>query len=128
MTERERFEKTMKDCGYAAFDFESKFRSGRYQQVGPDLLWFGWQAARRWIPVDEDLPDESIPVWVYIPDIGQPVVMSLEEVGEGELAWCNAQHLFWYDKDLETWSCEPDFDDDYRPTHWQPLPEPPEAI
>ena len=57
MTERELFEKTMKDWGYSGFDFESKFRSGRYQQVGPDLLWFGWQAARRWKYTQDELPE-----------------------------------------------------------------------
>jgi hypothetical protein len=114
MTERERFERWFKNSGWAG-------------PITSVVAEDAWQASRRWIPVEERLPDESVPVWAYLPDIGQPVILSLEEEGdEGELAWCKGQHLFWYDKDLKVWACDPDFDDEYRPTHWQPLPEPPE--
>lgn len=62
----------------------------------------------RWVPVSERLPDQSHP-WVLITN---PIT------GISPASFDGVD--FWYDDERAV------LFDPYRPTHWMPLPEPPE--
>ena len=74
---------------------------------------------RRWIPVEERLPDRDEPVFLRekggVQFIG---CLSHDEVGE---CWCRADGEPWYAGD--GWFCYADVGD-YKPTHWHPFPQP----
>jgi hypothetical protein len=81
---------------------------------------------RRWIPVEERLPEFEVPVFLREKCGAQYIgCLSHDEVGE---CWCRADGEPWYDGD--GWSCYADVGD-YKPTHWhtfpQPLPAQPDA-
>jgi hypothetical protein len=66
------------------------------------LLYTAWRAARRWIPVSERLPDKS----------GGYLIFN-----------CGCENAYFDFKD-GSWETETMFN--VEPTHWQPLPPPPE--
>jgi hypothetical protein len=73
-----------------------------------------------WISVTDDLPDIDVPVWIW----PQAAIFCRCEDSDGWL-WANCYGMVdfvngeWVANDAET-------DDDYQPTHWMCLPEPPE--
>jgi len=78
------------------------------------------QSADGWIACSERMPDEDEPVWLCE---GEHVWIGTRAYDDG---WCFTKcyavpywtGLVWEDPDAE-------WDDDYRPTHWRPLPTPP---
>lgn len=78
-------------------------------------------AASGWRPVcQKSMPAFGQIVWLF--DGKRVWLGGCEDDGEGWL-WGNTYGQIWHngmnwDGDLET-------DDDYKPTHWMPLPEPP---
>ncbi len=69
---------------------------------------------RRWIPIDEALPDRNVNVLVYIPVSEEKTfIASLDEGG------------MWFSSDptADAYS----LGEDGAPTHWMPLPAPPET-
>jgi hypothetical protein len=74
-----------------------------------------------WIKTSDELPITGVPVWAY--EGSQPYLAELDHIDEG-LAWVRVYGEpymvdgTWYSPDTE-------YDDDYNPTHWQYLPEPP---
>jgi hypothetical protein len=67
---------------------------------------------RRWIPIDEALPDRNVNVLVYIPVSEEKTfIASLDEGG------------MWFSSDptADAYS----LGEDGAPTHWMPLPAPP---
>lgn len=80
---------------------------------------------RRWIPVEEDLPEPDAPVFCHAYGSTWIGCRSSDEDGE---CWCGLLELPWYHKKGH-WVVDPEFGG-YQPTHWypfpQPLPQPPE--
>ncbi|MCG2680900.1 MAG: DUF551 domain-containing protein [Kiritimatiellae bacterium] len=76
-----------------------------------------------WISVRNELPPLDIPVWLYLPDVGQPVIGCRSDGGEGWL-WCRCYDDFWFAASWKTNTAEAEDD---HPSHWMALPLPPNA-
>jgi len=74
-----------------------------------------------WISVKDKLPPVDVPVWIYDPEIGGPIIGGRSDGGEGWL-WCECYGQHWYDG----WQASDFEQDDITPTHWMPLPDPPD--
>jgi hypothetical protein len=70
------------------------------------------------------LPEEGVPVWIY--DGETMFVCTLEFADEGYF-WGRCYDDFYYDERDSKWKTTTSEADDYHPTHWMLLPEPPEA-
>lgn len=77
-----------------------------------------------WISVDTELPPLDLPVWLYFPDIRQPIIGCRSD-DDGWL-WGRCYDDYWYDPDKGTWRTTTCDTDDYHPSHWRRLPEPPQ--
>jgi hypothetical protein len=73
-----------------------------------------------WISIDERLPELDIPVWLACGD--NLFIGCRNDDGDGWL-WCNCYGSMYWDK--TKWSSFDADADDYLPTHWMPLPTPP---
>lgn len=109
MNERERFEKL----------FETKPLDEEYEDnLFLVIAWAAWQAARRWIPVEE----EKIPIHEFV-NCGLWV-----DDTENDYSYFDTYYIS-FDEDFEprdkwgNYLSEWEYDDF---THWQPLPEPSE--
>ena len=79
----------------------------------PDLVW---------IACAERLPELDEIVWLYQPGTeGIWIGVRADDV-EGWL-WGNAHGSMWWNG--QRWDADMETDDDYKPTHWMPLPTPP---
>ena len=97
--ERNRFEDWHRKTFGDPYELEKKW--------GPETIeyaWEAWNAARRWISVKDRLPEKSGGVLIF--DYG-------------------CENAF-YDAPSNRWETESTFN--AKPTHWQPLPPPPEAL
>jgi hypothetical protein len=81
-----------------------------------------------WVRVEDALPPLGVPVWVFLPDLGQPVIGCRVESSTGWL-WARCYRNFdWYWSCSErAWKAHCEVYDGYEPTHWQYLPQPPEV-
>lgn len=70
-----------------------------------DFAWEAWQAARRWIPVEEELPEN----WEEV----------LISIGGALAVGYRLGEYWWMVSSQGTHPLG-------MPAHWQPLPEPPE--
>ena len=79
--------------------------------------------ATGWRPIAE-LTDENLPVWFCQ---GDQIWVGTKSFDDGWIyTHCHDTHYF--DGESESWTCvDAEFDDDYKPTHFQHLPLPPEA-
>ena len=79
--------------------------------------------ATAWRPIAE-LTDENLPVWFCQ---GDQIWVGTKSFDDGWIyTHCHDTHYF--DGESESWTCvDAEFDDDYKPTHFQHLPQPPEA-
>ena len=85
-----------------------------------------------WISVKDRLPENGKPVWAIIPEMKTPIMLErfysneLEDEDDNECygwIWCRI-----YDVPMiinGEWCYDSEWDDEYLPTHWMPLPEPP---
>jgi hypothetical protein len=79
-------------------------------------------AVTTWLSVsDECLPPLDIPVWLYMPEIRQPLIGCRTE-HNGEWCWARCYDDIWFDGAWKTSTAEMD---DMKPSHWMPLPLPP---
>jgi hypothetical protein len=85
-------------------DFEEKERMSKHMER--------LRAERRWIPVSEDLPDDESEVLVCFADrsLGVTAAVFRHVEDDGTQKWTDGDH-----EELK------------QPTHWMPLPEPPEV-
>lgn len=79
--------------------------------------------ADHWNRIADKLPDLDIPVWLWGPNDGIWIGARTDD-GDGYLWGLSYGSQYrdndgWKSEDLET--------DDYRPTHWMPLPNIPGA-
>jgi hypothetical protein len=79
------------------------------------------RAMADWILVTDRLPDFDDVVWLHEPGRGT-WIGSRSFDGDGWL-WANSYGQFW--RGDSKWEADAETDDDYKPTHWRPLPEPP---
>lgn len=80
--------------------------------------------ASGWVPVSERLPELDVPVWLWEPGRGA-WIGERGDVGDGWL-WGNCYGSEYWNTANERWATSSnEADDDYQPTHWQPLPAPP---
>ena len=81
-----------------------------------------------WVSVETDLPPMGRPVWIYEPGHGI-FIGARGDLGEGEWMWGHCYGDYFYSetsRGVGVWRTHTnETDDDYRPTHWMPLPEPP---
>jgi hypothetical protein len=82
-------------------------------------------ALGRWVKVEDELPPLNVPVWVFLPSIGQPVIGGRFDKGDGWF-WCLCDDEFYWDKDEHVWKADNCDGDDAVPTHWAYLITPPE--
>jgi hypothetical protein len=80
------------------------------------------ERANVWISVEDELPPLDQPVWLF----------EKGRISIGFRTIFNMDGWFWsttYDyadyRPSIGWDMCPECDDDYKPTHWQPLPTPP---
>ena len=76
-----------------------------------------------WRKVDDELPPDETPVWLWD---GTHCFIG-EWVHDG-YSWLFAKcfDVPWYDIN-HGWRADNSDADDYGPTHWRPLPQPPDA-
>jgi hypothetical protein len=79
----------------------------------------------RWTEISNEPPPPGIPVWLW--DGMHIWIGAHDDTGEG---WCfgNTYGHIWRNPKTGDWeTTDNEWDDDYQPTHWMPLPEPPAA-
>lgn len=70
--------------------------------------------------VADHLPDIGQMVWLH--ENGRTWIGSRDDGGDGWM-WGNSYGHIWHNG--EQWDGDCEQDDDYSPTHWMPLPTPP---
>lgn len=94
-------------------------------EARPEALeraWPGGGGTGGWMLVsDECLPPAEIPVWLYLPELRQPIIGCRTEEG-GEWFWARCYGDFWFDGHWKTDTADMD---DLKPSHWMALPDPP---
>jgi hypothetical protein len=76
-----------------------------------------------WTLMTEAMPALDEIVWLWEEGRG-PWVGNRSDGGEGWL-WTNCRGAFWWNG--KKWDGDAEADDDYQPTHWMRLPEPPNS-
>ena len=79
------------------------------------------RASQQWRPL-ETLPPLEVPIWLY--EHGDIYIGMRADSGEGWL-WSKCYSIPWYNAKDGWTEGDPEEDDDYQPTFWMPLPEPP---
>lgn len=78
----------------------------------------------KWIKVSNEFPTIGVPVFLW--DGERIWIGAHDDTGEG---WCfgNTYGHFYFNPKSEEWETSDNnyWDDDYKPTHWMPLPYPP---
>lgn len=74
-----------------------------------------------WISVEERLPEFAVPVWLREND--RAYIGGREYDGDGWLWGRCYSSPYWVEK-ARAWSADIEWDDEYKPTHWMPLPLP----
>lgn len=102
--------------------FISRYESG---PVPPDLLVHDWttQPVDNWIDVSERLPEniegKSYSENVFTIEDGELCVMALCDMKDDDNNWCRV----WCNCYGDIYG-DPEFDDNYNPIKWKPLPTP----
>lgn len=71
-----------------------------------------------WVRCEDRLPELGEIVWLWEEGRG-PWIGSRDDAGEGWL-WGKAYGSIWHTG--EKWDADVEQDDDYKPSHWMPLP------
>lgn len=77
-----------------------------------------------WVSAKDRTPPEDTPVWMYLPDIKQPVIGCVSDVGNGQ-EWGMCYDDYYFDPKEKIWKAYTCDAEDYHPTHWKLLPNPP---
>lgn len=77
----------------------------------------------QWIRVEDHEPTLNTPMWLCT---GNKVfiggLIMVEGIDETFKAWATVSMMNVYFERDGTWSADFEYDDDYYPTHWMPLP------
>ena len=81
-----------------------------------------------WISIEDRLPELERPVWMYVDN--RIMMGCRSEIEYKTWLWCRLHDIPYYSEHYKDmygypWDFDPISDDDYQPTHWMPLPEPP---
>jgi len=79
-------------------------------------------ACSGWSDCADRLPELGEIVWLYAPGTEGMWVGGRADDADGWL-WANAYGTMWWNG--QRWDADLETDDDYKPTHWMPLPTPP---
>jgi hypothetical protein len=74
-----------------------------------------------WTLAADELPPIDVPVWCE--HEGNIWIGGRAVVEDGQWGWCNAYNTAWQKKD-GSWDADLEYDDDYKVTRWQHLPQP----
>jgi len=74
-----------------------------------------------WIPVEERLPEIGRAVWLYD---GELIWVGCRDMVDSK-HWLFGRSYGHYWRDENGWACDNEIDDQYQPTHWKTLPNPP---
>lgn len=77
-----------------------------------------------WISCDDRLPELGEIVFLHEKD--RATWVGSRDMAEEGWLWSNSYGSFWFNKTLNKWEADTEQDDDYKPTHWTPLPIPPQ--
>ncbi|HEY8386511.1 MAG TPA: DUF551 domain-containing protein [Porticoccaceae bacterium] len=111
-----------KEQGHRTFAYHQMQAFAR-AAIEADRKARGEPAPVAWIPVSERLPEDGVPVLLWVQYGDAPVVASRNE-GKwfAEIEYLEVScGAFCYGGSVSVRF------DDWEPTHWQPLPEPPKA-
>lgn len=110
------------------FDKEFKKNNGK---INSDFIYNCMRAVvdadrkGRWINVKDELPDLEQPVWMIEKD--RIIIGCLCNYDGGGVIWCLIDKLHYGEYFRKTkgypWDFDIESDDEYRPTHWEPLPD-----
>lgn len=76
------------------------------------------------ISVNESLPEKEEIVFCYDPDLNYAFFGAIMDSGEGAV-WCRCADILGASVDGDEWDCwNIQNDNDYKVTHWAPLPKP----
>ena len=80
-----------------------------------------------WKLTSEELPPCELPVWLYDAEkkLG-PYIGCRTDDADGWL-WARCYDSHWWDEKEQRWQASDADEDDDKPTHWMPLPYPPNA-
>ena len=84
-------------------------------------------ATSNWIACAAELPPLDLPVWLWFGQGKlQNLIIGCRALNGGDWFWCNCYGAQWWDAKRGQWDAgDAEMDDDYKPTHWLPLPTPP---
>lgn len=103
---------------------EKKWADEAFDEIITEARASGSAAARGsadWLKVTEDNPKLGDIVWLWD---GKTIWIGGREMVDSEYwLWGKTYGSTWHN--CEKWDADLETDDDYKPTHWLPLPSPP---
>lgn len=83
-----------------------------------------------WKLTSEELPPCELPVWLYDAEkkLGPYIGCRPDDQDADGWLWARCYDSHWWDEKEQRWQASDADEDDDKPTHWMPLPYPPNEI